>query len=470
MKEQWLTDILDDVPDYQAFLTVDELKDSARRLVAQYPDVVELMPIGQSRQEDPIEALKIGCGSKKGLIFALPHPNEPIGSMMLEYLSRRLAEDGDLRRQLDYTWYLIKCIDPDGTRLNEGWFKGPFSIENYGRHYYRPPSHLQIEWTFPIDYKNLQFDQPLPETRALMGLIEEIRPDFIYSLHNAGFGGAYFYMSEAAAPLFEPFYELVESQGLHLHLGEPEIVWVEQFADAIFATPSITNAYDFLESQGVDPKQAISGGTSSFDYARRYCDPFSLICEMPYFDTAAIHDTSESDMVRREAILQGISRSREGLGQIKAIYTAVKEELTAPNPFVISIDSFLQSIPPYLSGQENWARTEAATAAPATIAQKLDNLTIRRFYVVLLSLGMVMRMIETQIAASGASPVLSAALSRAEVAFGQICAEIDSELEYHVVPIRKLVNVQLGSALLAARYAAGRDAGATKGAAKGTAI
>jgi len=41
-----------------------------------------------------------------------------------------------LRESLGYTWYLVKCIDPDGTRLNEGWFKGPFSIENLARHYY----------------------------------------------------------------------------------------------------------------------------------------------------------------------------------------------------------------------------------------------------------------------------------------------------------------------------------------------
>ena len=64
--------------------------------------------------------------------------------MMLEYLSLRLAEDDSLRESLGYTWYLIKCIDPDGTRLNEGWFKGPFSIENYARHFYRPASFQQV--------------------------------------------------------------------------------------------------------------------------------------------------------------------------------------------------------------------------------------------------------------------------------------------------------------------------------------
>ncbi len=454
MEQKELNAILADIPDYTAFLTVDELKDSDHQLAQEYPDVVTLLPIGLSRQGDQIEALKIGRGSQTALIFAMPHPNEPIGSMMLVYLARRLAEDAALREAMDYTWYLINCIDPDGTRLNEGWFKGPFSIANYGRHYYRPPSHLQIEWTFPIDYKGLQFDDPLPETRALMRLIEETRPDFIYSLHNAGFGGAYFYMSEPAQPLYDDFYALVESQGLHLHLGEPEVVWVEQFADAIFQTPAITNAYDFLEEQGVDPALAISGGTSSFDYAKAFCDPFALICEMPYFDTVAIHDTSPSDMVRREAILQGIEKSREGLALLAELYGDIADELTEPSPFAESIESFLTAIPAYLDGQEGWAKNAPETEALATVAQKLDSLAIKRFYLVFLNLGMLIRLIEDQVASTGASPALSAAHQQAVSAFEAINEELDSLLDYSVVPIKKLVAVQLGSALLAANYAA----------------
>ncbi len=448
--------ILSKVPDYESFLTVDELRASSQRLAANFPDVVEILALGHSRQGDPIEALKIGSGAKTAMVFAMPHPNEPIGSMMLEFLSQQLAEDDDLRQSLGYTWYLIKCIDPDGTRLNEGWFKGPFSVANYGRHYYRPPSHQQIEWTFPIQYKSLEFDEPLPETRALMALIKDIRPDFIYSLHNAGFGGAYFYVSEEAESLYQPFYDLVESQGLHLHLGEPEAVWMTQLADAIFQTPAITQMYEFLEEQGVDPSKAITGGTSSFDYAQAYCDPFSLICEMPYFESTSIHDTSPSDMTRSEAILQGLERVKEGLDNLQKLYDAVGDELTETSPFKDAISSFLQVLPRYVAAQENWAKTDDAAQQQATIAEKLDALSVRRFYFVLLNLGMTIRMIETQIAATGASPTLAATRQRAIATFDQVAADLESEIEYSVVPIRKLVGVQLGSALLAADYAARR--------------
>ncbi len=447
--------IIHDVPDYQVFLTVDELKASTHQLADRHPNTVEILPIGQSRQGDPIEAIKIGKGPKKALLFAMPHPNEPIGSMMLEYWSLRLAEDDALRESLGYTWYLVKCIDPDGARLNEGWFKGPFSIENYARHYYRPPSFQQVAWTFPIDYKTLHFHDPLPETQALMVLIEEVRPDFMYSLHNSDFGGVYFYIWDEAPPLYEPFHKLVESQGLPLHLGESEMPYETEYASAIYKDSSISAEYDYLEEQSnTDPAEIIRGGTLSFEYARRFCEPFTLICEMPYFYHPAISDTSASDVVRRDAILQATAETRENVGFMQELYDAVKSELTVPSPFRDAIQETFRTYLEELAAQENWARTNRRTAEMATVAQKFDSLVVHRYYR-LLGLGMFVRMLDAQIAATGQSPLLSSAREEAEAAFEAHSTALEAELDYTVVPIQKLVRVQLGSALLAADYVAG---------------
>jgi len=289
-----------------------------------------------------------------------------------------------------------------------------------------------------------------------MALIDGIRPDFIYSLHNSGFGGAYFYVSEEAQTLYLSFYDLVESQGRHLHLGEPEAVWMTKFADAIFQAPSITQAYDFLKEQGADPGKAITGGTSSFDYARAFCDPFSLICEMPYFESASLPNTSPSDVTRQEAIIQGLKQAREGLDALQELHEAAKHELTEQSPFKDSISNLKPVLPQHLAAQENWARTDPATQQQATIAEKLDALSVRRFCFVLLNLGMTIRMIEAQIATTDASPTLTATRLRAIAAFDQVAAELETELKYSVVPIRKLVCVQSGSALLAATHGARR--------------
>lgn len=449
-------DVINDVPDYQAFLTVDELTASTHELADTYPDVVTILPVGHSRQGDRIEAIKVGDGPKNALLFAMPHPNEPIGSMMLEYLSTRLAQDHALREVLGYTWYLIKCIDPDSTRLNEGWFKGPFSLENYARHYYRPPMLQQVDWTFPVDYKTLHFDTPLPETQALMALMEQIRPDFLYSLHNSGFGGAYFYISQAAEPLYEPFHALVESQDLPLHLGEPEIPFAAEYAKAIFSLPSLSEFYDYLEKEtGDDPAKIITSGSSSDDYARRLYNPFCLLCEMPYFYNPAIHDTSPADIVRRNAILQRIALERHDINLFSQQSEAIRTELTVPSPFRDAIDEIVETWGGYLDADESWAKTDPKTAEMSTVAEKMDNLVIAKFHN-MLNLGMFIRMVDHQAAATGESPALAAARQTVQAAFDQYANELAQELDYAVIPIQKLVRVQLGSALLASDYASER--------------
>jgi len=146
--------ILEDVPDYKAFYTVDELNANSEKLAQEHPNRAKIFKIGKSRNEEDIKALRIGKGKKTALLFGFPHPNEPIGSMTLDYLAQRLAEDTTLDT-LDFTWFIVKCADPDGARLNKGWFKGPFTPLNYALNYYRPPGYQQIEWTFPIKYKTL---------------------------------------------------------------------------------------------------------------------------------------------------------------------------------------------------------------------------------------------------------------------------------------------------------------------------
>jgi len=94
--------IVEEVPDYKTFLTVDELNASSEELAQKHPSRVEIFEIGKSRKDEEIKALRIGKGKKSALLFGFPHPNEPIGSMTLEYLSWKLAKDRSLDR-LDYT-------------------------------------------------------------------------------------------------------------------------------------------------------------------------------------------------------------------------------------------------------------------------------------------------------------------------------------------------------------------------------
>ena len=112
-----------------------ELDESTRSLAQDYPGLVKVEEAGRSREGRPILHITIGQGKKNALMFGCPHPNEPIGAMTLDFLSRELCENTALREELDYTFHLIKCVDPDGLTLNQDGFKGPFEIYHYLRHY-----------------------------------------------------------------------------------------------------------------------------------------------------------------------------------------------------------------------------------------------------------------------------------------------------------------------------------------------
>src|SRR5262245_11417764 len=202
------------VPPMERFLTVDELNAGIDALATEFPSIASVRRIGSSRLGEPLRMLTIGGGPRNALVFAFPHPNEPIGGMTVQHLGRLLCEDAALRDELDFSWHFIPCIDPDGTRLNEGWFAGPFTRRHYARHFFRPAPDQQVEWTFPLAYKRAYFDRTLRETEALMRIIDELRPELMYSLHNAEHGGVYYYVSRDAPELYPTLQALPAWEGL----------------------------------------------------------------------------------------------------------------------------------------------------------------------------------------------------------------------------------------------------------------
>ena len=438
--------VLDKVPDYKTFYTVDELNANSEKLAQEHPSKVKIFKIGRSRNGEDIRALRIGKGKKTALLFGFPHPNEPIGSMTLEFLAQKLITDTTLAK-LDFTWFIVKCADPDGARLNEGWFKGPYTPINYALNYYRPPGFQQIEWTFPIKYKTLTWNKPIPETKALMKIMETQKPQFMYSLHNSGFGGVYFYVSAPCKPLYPKFQNFAKKEKLPLHLGEPETPYMKQLAKAIFKMPTSVEAYEFLKKHTKkDPAKIINFGTSSDDYARRVAKSFTLVCEMPYYYDPRIGDTSKSDTERKQAVLQGIKLAEERYNFVKMKYPEIKRNIQnrkEKKPFVDAIEDSLKRFPDTIAAQKHWAQTDPKLKRKATVAEKFDSYVISLFYN-LLSLGMLYRCLKDTENGETEKEVLHQ--------LQQWNKRLEKQLTYKVIPIRSLVKVQLGSALATAEY------------------
>ncbi|MER5523130.1 M14 family zinc carboxypeptidase [Streptomyces sp. NPDC002677] len=168
---------------------VGELERRARTLVAFAPGVLRIRAAGESRAGRPLWLLSAGHGERQLLTVAGAHANEPVGGASALRLARLLAHRPELLRRLDCTWHLLLCLDPDGARLAHGWQpeEPAPSLEECHRHFYRPEFACQPE-SPPAPGTGRE---PLPESAALVRVLDELRPVAQFTLHGIEFGGAF---------------------------------------------------------------------------------------------------------------------------------------------------------------------------------------------------------------------------------------------------------------------------------------
>ncbi|MDF2673729.1 MAG: peptidase [Clostridiales bacterium] len=445
--------ILSKIPDYQTFYTVNELDEQVRILEAEYPGIVKVSEIGTSRKGHPILCMRIGEGGKNALCFACPHPNEPIGAMTLTAMARLFAENNELLKETGFTWYLIPCIDPDGTKLNEGWFKGPFSLTNYVRNFYRPVGYEQVEWTFPFDYKGICFNKPIPETQSLMKLIDELKPSFMFSLHNAAFGGAYWYLSDNIPGLCNELENTAARQNVPLQLGEPEAAYITKFSPAVHSMLSITKFYDYMEKYGGGlPEMTATCGTSSSDYVNTVCKCVSMMAELPYFSDPRIEDLSQINKTRRESALENLRLSQQHYSFLKSQWTKVSCFFGEGNPFPKFVESCIEGADSNVIARQNQLK-DSEFDRPATVSEEFDNLYGTRIFECL-NLALAIRACDYELTRENIENENTLIEVRAAIDFElmKMCEWLESNVKYEVISIKRLVSVQTESALLAAKY------------------
>lgn len=374
---------------------------------------------------------------------------------MLHYLTGELAKNDALRNHFDFTWHFILCAEPDKAKLNEGWFKGTNSLTKYARHFYRPPGYQQVEWTFPVTYKKYAFTTPTPEARALMTIIDQYPIDFSFGLHNSGFGGVFYYWSQDIPSLYPALYAHIARLGLPLHLGEPEVPWGKKFDDkAMFRMIYFTDQYDYLEQYSpTSPEKLLNSGASSDDYVRERWKSVTVNCELPCFYDPKIEDASPSEMTRKDITLRSMAEQRTRIADLRNRFNRTHPSLTVKSPFVDAIVEMLRTADASIAAEEKIARTDKEYLRLATVAEKWDALSLRKFYSLLTS-GQFVRLLETEKAKTGAGfPAdLQRELDDALSDFDRRAAELEGELHYSVVPIKNLATIQLLTALYTMDY------------------
>lgn len=177
--------------------TVTELVSSARALAVRRPGVCRLRQVGVSRAGRPLHVLSIGHAARAVLVVAGAHANEPAGGPAALAVARRVLAERELRA--DTSWHFLLCADPDGASLHVT--PAPRTLFDYHLGFFRPAGAEQPEWAPAM----LPPDRLPPETRALTGVIDELRPYLQVTLHGTDLGGSWVQLTKDVPGLAEPF-------------------------------------------------------------------------------------------------------------------------------------------------------------------------------------------------------------------------------------------------------------------------
>lgn len=414
---------------------LDELAGALDTMTAEYPEICRLRRIGTSRLGEPLRMLSAGHGDRNTLVIGCPHPNEPIGLLTVLELARLVIRHPELGT--GYTWNFVPCLDPDGTRMNEGWFDGPFTVRHHHENCYRPAMSDQPEWTFPVLDERAYFDRSLPETQALARVIDELRPVFQYSLHNADFGGVLFILTRSVPGAADLLADMARKQGVPLSLGQTDTLGWPTDGAGLYLLPS---AEDLISAAG--PAGPRHGGSSAH-HAERY-GTVTLVTEVPFWHDRRASDGSDSGRRYADVLAAAANRLRGLNATLTELRERIEPELRVPTPMRPAIEDHLAILAALANADEAMAATmeeRQASVAEVFAADRMVHLVALR------TAGLLRRQLIAETVAGNQPPGLRAAGQEIDGLFDDWCEAAERELVAELFPLRSLVTTQIGAAL-----------------------
>ncbi|MEU6658391.1 M14 family zinc carboxypeptidase [Streptomyces sp. NPDC046821] len=258
----------------QRYPNVTELTQSARELAARRPGLCVLRQVGTSRAGRPLHLLSVGEARPSVLVVAGAHANEPVGGATLRRLAERAVQEPELRT--DHSWHFLLCADPDGADLHRT--PAPRTLLDYHRRFFRPAGPEQPEWS-PSE---LPPDRLPPETRALTGVIDELRPFLQVTLHGTDLGGSWVQLTRDIPGLAEPF----AKSAAELHIP------VETGAADAAGWPATGPGVHVMPAPGAEaafPSLPDDARHSTWHHAHRYGGSTAII-EVPMWASDLVDD------------------------------------------------------------------------------------------------------------------------------------------------------------------------------------
>ncbi|MFD7296154.1 M14 family zinc carboxypeptidase [Streptomyces sp. NPDC059897] len=281
----------------QRYPTSAELVQSARELASHRPDLCRLRQVGTSRGGRPLHLLSVGHDRRAVLIVAGAHANEPTGGPTALHLAEKALFDRELRT--DRSWHFLLCADPDGAALHNA--PEPHSLLDYHRGFFRPTGAEQPEWSPSV----LPPDRLPPETRTLVGVIDEVRPYLQVSLHGTELGGSWVQLTRDIPGLAEPFAKSAAELHIPVETGASDAAGWPTSGRGVHVMPD-------MDAQAAFPSLPDDARLSTWHHAHRYGGSTAIV-EVPMWasdlvDDPAPHPAPERALRRLSARLSRDTR------------------------------------------------------------------------------------------------------------------------------------------------------------------
>lgn len=262
-----------------AYPTVSGVAAAARLLTRRHPDLCRMRLAGESRAGRPLWLLSVGHGGRHVLVVAGPHPDEQAGGATALWLAEYAVRTRRQLAEADLTWHFLLCLDPDGMVLNETGPAGPRPPEVHYRHVYRPAAAEQPEWAGSFRVPG----DELPETLALLAVIDELRPVLQCSLHGTDVGGGWVQLTADIPGLSEPFGKYAAELDIPVQTGTYDAIYWPCAGPGVFVMPP-AGAQERFSSEPENAKGSTwsrphryGGATALFEVpmwaSRRVADP-----------------------------------------------------------------------------------------------------------------------------------------------------------------------------------------------------
>lgn len=252
-----------------------ELVASARALAAPRPGVrCTLREVGASRAGRPLHLLSVGGARRAVLVVAGAHANEPTGGPTLLAVARQVL--GERRLRTDLSWHFLLCADPDGASLH--LTPAPRSLFEYHLGFFRPAGPEQPEWSPSL----VPPDRLPPETRALTGVIDELRPYLQVTLHGTELGGSWVQLTRDVPGLAERFAKSAAESNIPVETGASDAAGWTAAGPGVYVMPT-------PGADAVYPSMPDDARDSTWYHVHRY-GGLTAVVEVPMWASDLVDD------------------------------------------------------------------------------------------------------------------------------------------------------------------------------------